>query len=125
MIKTIVVDDDRKFLQRINSFLFSDESIEVVGEAYNGRNVIKLCKELQPDLVIMDIRMPVMDGVQATKEVTDKFPDIKVIVLTVFDFKEYREASMNAGASAYILKKKMYTDLLLNIHQLCENTDSR
>ena len=71
--------DDKNFIQRINSFLSNDKSIEVVGEAYNGRNVIKLCKELHPDLVVMDIRMPVMDGVQASKEITDKFPDIKII----------------------------------------------
>ncbi len=123
MIKTIVVDDDKNFIQRINSFLSNDKSIEVVGEAYNGRNVIKLCKDLHPDLVVMDIRMPVMDGVQASKEITDKFPDIKIIILTVFDFKEYRDASNTAGARSYVLKKKMYTDLLPEIKRLFENTD--
>ncbi len=123
MIKAIIIDDDRKFLQRINGFLSSNNSIEVVGEAYNGLDVIKLCKDLYPDIVIMDIRMPVMDGIQATKILKDEFPNIKVIILTVFDLNEYRAASIKAGATGYVLKKNMYTDLLPKIHQLFANTD--
>ena len=123
MIKAIIIDDDRKFLQRINGFLSSNNSIEVVGEAYNGLDVIKLCKDLHPDIVIMDIRMPVMDGIQATKILKDEFPNIKVIILTVFDLNEYRAASIKAGATGYVLKKEMYTDLLPKIHQLFANTD--
>ena len=123
MIKAIIIDDDKKFLQRINGFLSSNNSIEVVGEAYNGLDVIKLCKDLHPDIVIMDIRMPVMDGIQATKILKDEFPNIKVIILTVFDLNEYRAASIKAGATGYVLKKEMYTDLLPKIHQLFANTD--
>ena len=123
MIKAVIIDDDRKFLQRINGFLSSNNSIEVVGEAYNGLDVIKLCKDLHPDIVIMDIRMPVMDGIQATKILKDEFPNIKVIILTVFDLNEYRAASIKAGATGYVLKKNMYTDLLPKIHQLFANTD--
>ena len=123
MIKAVIIDDDRKFLQRINGFLSSHNSIEVVGEAYNGLDVIKLCKDLHPDIVIMDIRMPVMDGIQATKILKDEFPNIKVIILTVFDLNEYRAASIKAGATGYVLKKNMYTDLLPKIHQLFANTD--
>lgn len=124
MIKTIIIDDNRKFLQRIENILSSEGSIEVVGEAYNGLEAIKLCKESRPDLVIMDIRMPLMDGIQAAKILKDKFPAIKVIILTVFDFKEYRDASINAGTNGYVLKKKMYTDLLPKIYQLFQQNSN-
>ncbi len=121
MIKTLIVDDDRKFVQRIKYFLSIDDSIEVVGEAYNGLDVIKLCKESHPDIAIMDIRMPVMDGIKATKILKDEFPNIKVIILTVFDLNEYRTACIEAGADGYVLKKNIYIDLLPKIHQLFEN----
>lgn len=124
MIKTIIIDDNRKFLQRIENFLSSEGSIEVVGEANNGFEAIKLCKELRPDLVIMDIRMPLMDGIQAAKILKDKFPVIIVIILTVFDFKEYRDASINAGTNGYVLKKKIYTDLLPKIYQLFQQNSN-
>ena len=84
MIKTIVIDDDRKFLQRIKTFLSNDKTIEVVGEAYNGCDVVRLCKDLHPDIVIMDIRMPVMDGIKATKILKDEFSNIKVVILTEY-----------------------------------------
>jgi DNA-binding NarL/FixJ family response regulator len=89
--------------------------IEVVGEATNGREAVKATNELAPDVVLMDVRMPEMDGVQATKLIVDSHSDARIIILTTFDLDEYVYAALRAGASGFLLKDTPPADLLSGI----------
>ena len=84
--------------------LSSDEEIEVVGIAANGEEAVKMTAELDPDVVLMDIRMPVMNGVISTQQIKRQQPDVKVLVLTTFDDSDYILGAINNGASGYLLK---------------------
>lgn len=109
MIRVLLVDDQSLIREGLRALLELDSELEIVGEAENGQTAIQLIERLhvtslQPDVVLMDMRMPVMDGVAATREICQKFPDIKVLVLTTFDDDEYVNAAMNFGAMGYLLK---------------------
>lgn len=116
-IKTLIVDDDASFRQRVKELLAPEPDIEVVGEAADGQEAILRAGELRPDVVLMDVRMPVMNGVDATRHLKTAMPEIKVIVLTVFDVQEYREAAMASGASGYLIKKLLIEDLVPAIRE--------
>lgn len=118
MIRTVIVDDNRNFVERAKGLLADDYFIEVVGEANNGKVAIQVTSELKPDLVLMDIRMPEMDGIQVTRRLKEDFPDLKIIMLTIFNFKEYQNASNEAGANGFIVKKRMYNDLIPTVYRL-------
>jgi DNA-binding NarL/FixJ family response regulator len=104
MIKVLVVDDQSLVRQGLRALLELESDLDVVGEAENGQVAINLIPSLCPDVILMDIRMPVVDGVAATKEISQNFPDIKVLVLTTFDDDEYVSAAMKYGAMGYLLK---------------------
>ncbi|GLC31654.1 response regulator transcription factor [Clostridium omnivorum] len=105
-MKVIIVDDDGLIRDSLKLVLGLEEDIEVIGTARNGMEAFELCKTDKPDIVLMDIRMPVMDGVLGTKLIKENFRDVKVVVLTTFKDDEYiREAVMN-GAEGYILKNQ-------------------
>lgn len=105
-MKVIIVDDDGLIRDSLKLVLGLEEDIEVIGTAKNGMEAFELCKADKPDIVLMDIRMPVMDGVLGTKLIKENFRDVKVVVLTTFKDDEYiREAVMN-GAEGYILKNQ-------------------
>lgn len=105
-MKVIIVDDDGLIRDSLKLVLGLEEDIEVIGTAKNGMEAFELCKADKPDIVLMDIRMPVMDGVLGTKLIKENFRDVKVVVLTTFKDDEYiREAIMN-GAEGYILKNQ-------------------
>jgi DNA-binding NarL/FixJ family response regulator len=91
--------------------LESQADLQVVGEAADGQQAIAQVEALRPDLVLMDVRMPVMDGVTATRLINERFPDIKVLVLTTFADDEYVEQAMQAGAMGYLLKDTPTKDL--------------
>ena len=103
-IRVVVVDDQP--LERPGNALIldSDDEIEVVGEAGNGVEGISAVSNAQPDVVLMDVRMPVMDGLEATRIIAGRHPAVRVIVLTTFDLDEYAFGSLRAGASAFLLK---------------------
>ena len=103
-IRVLLADDQAILADGIKSVLSSSEDLEVVGVAYNGFEAVQLVERRQPDVVLMDIRMPGMNGVIATQEIKQKFPNMKVIVLTTFDDSEYILGAMNNGASGYLLK---------------------
>ena len=100
--RTLIVDDDGSFRQRIKELLATEPDIEVVGEAADGQEAIFEARELKPDLVLMDVRMPGLNGVNATRQLKDEMPELKVIILTIFDLQEYREAAIASGASGYV-----------------------
>lgn len=104
-IKLILVDDQVLFVESLKAVLESDEeAITVAGVAYDGFKALELVAREKPDMVLMDVRMPVMDGVEATKRIVRDFPDIKIIMLTTFDDDEYVHKAMNFGAVGYLLK---------------------
>jgi DNA-binding NarL/FixJ family response regulator len=101
----ILLVDDHSFIRRALKISLGDESsLEIVGEAENGQLAIAQVESLQPDVVLMDIQMPLMDGVEATKQICDRFPDTKVLILTVDDTEDYVSQALKYGASGYILK---------------------
>lgn len=103
-IKILIADDQSILADGIKSVLQSCEDFEVVGIAHDGFEALKLLDETQPDVVLMDIRMPNMNGVIATREMKRKNPDVKVLILTTFDDSDYILSAINHGASGYLLK---------------------
>ena len=120
MIKLLLADDNEKFLVFIKEILRVEEDIEIVGEARNGEEAILRTKELKPDIVLMDVRMPGMNGLKATASIKQIMPDVKVIILTIYDIDEYREAAKTIGASGFIVKKHMKTTLIQTIKEIFE-----
>jgi len=104
VIKVLLVDDQTLIRQGIRLLLGIEEDIQVVGEAGNGREAILQVEALHPDVVLMDIRMPEMDGVTATRELLTRYPEVKVIILTTFEDDETVFEGLKAGARGYLLK---------------------
>ena len=104
MIRILLVDDQGIVREGLCSLLSAKPDLEVVGEAENGQMAVEQALSLRPDVILMDIRMPVMDGVAAIQTLTQQAPDIKVLVLTTFDEDEYVVRAMQQGAKGYLLK---------------------
>jgi DNA-binding NarL/FixJ family response regulator len=104
MIRVLLVDDQTLIRQGIQTLLELESDLEVVGMAGNGREALALVEQLRPDVVLMDIRMPVMDGVAAAHELRVRFPQVAVVFLTTFDDDEYVFEGLRAGARGYLLK---------------------
>ncbi|MDE6790330.1 MAG: response regulator transcription factor [Clostridia bacterium] len=104
MIKVMLVDDQIILAEGIKSVLETSGDITVVGVAGDGGEAVALAESLKPDVVLMDIRMPNMNGVAATKKIKEVLPDCKIIILTTFDDSDYILSAINNGASGYLLK---------------------
>ncbi len=104
MIRVMLVDDQALFREGLRTLLSIRPDLEVVGEAENGREAIDLAAKLHPDVILMDLRMPVLNGVAATRQLQQEQPNSKVIVLTTFDDDEYIFDGLRAGAVGYLLK---------------------
>ncbi|WP_017654482.1 response regulator [Fortiea contorta] len=115
MIKVLLVDDQSLIRQGLRALLELEPDLEIVGEAENGESAIKLSEQLRPHVVLMDIRMPIMDGVAATQEIHRRFTGIKVLVLTTFDDEEYVTAALKNGAMGYLLKDTPSEELAVAI----------
>jgi DNA-binding NarL/FixJ family response regulator len=115
-VRVLLVDDDDLMRAGLRSVLSSDETIEVVGEAGDGRAALDEIRKLRPDLVLMDIRMPEVDGISATREVLAVEPDVKVVVLTTFEEDDYIFEALSAGASGFLLKRTKPEELIAAIH---------
>lgn len=114
--KKIVIAEDHTILREgLKALLSSSTELEVVGEAEDGREAVKLASELAPDLILMDLSMPRMNGIEAIKEIKKRNPEIKILVLTVYKTEEYVLASLQAGADGYILKEANHSEFLLAI----------
>lgn len=111
-VRVLIADDDDRFRWRLVQFLATEPFIEVIGEAATGHEAMASARELKPDLLLMDVRMPGMNGVSATRCLKKEMPHLKVIVLSVYDLQEYRDAALASGASAYIVKKSMIEELI-------------
>ena len=104
MIRLLLVDDQELVCQGLKAMLTLESDLEVVGVANNGQIAIEQVEMLQPDVVLMDIRMPVMDGREATRIICQRFPDTKVLVVSTFDEDDYIAQAIKAGAKGYLLK---------------------
>lgn len=104
MIRVLLVDDQAIIREGLRSLLEAKPDLEIVGEAENGKVAVELALKLKPDVVLMDVRMPIMDGVAAMRSLAEQQPEIKVLVLTTFDDDEYITQAMQFGAKGYLLK---------------------
>jgi two-component system response regulator NreC len=115
-IRILLADDHAILRAGLVRLLGEEQDIEVVGEAENGREAVQKVQELHPDIVLMDIGMPVMNGMEATKQIKKRDQDVKILVLTMHDNEEYLFQVLQAGASGYVLKKAADSDLVNAIH---------
>ncbi len=115
MIKVLIADDQALMVQGLSMILSQEKSIEVVGAAVNGEEAVTFCKVHPVDVVLLDIRMPVMDGVEATLKIKEINEDIKVLVLTTFNDDAYIFGSLKNGASGYLLKDALPEEILQGI----------
>jgi DNA-binding NarL/FixJ family response regulator len=112
----MLVDDDELMRKGLRAVLSSDESIEVVEEAENGRQAVWRAPHARPEVVLMDVRMPEMDGIAATGELIAAVPEAKVVILTTFEEDEYILGALRAGASGFLLKRTSPEQLIAAIH---------
>jgi DNA-binding NarL/FixJ family response regulator len=117
-VRVLVVDDDDLMRAGLKAVLSSDEEIEVVGEAGDGRAAVAEAGARRPDVVLMDVRMPDLDGIAATRELLTVSPEIKVAILTTFEQDDYIFGALNAGASGFLLKRTKPEELLAAVHTL-------
>jgi DNA-binding NarL/FixJ family response regulator len=115
-VRVLIVDDDDLMRAGLRSVLSSDGTIEVVAEAGDGRAAIERVRELRPDVVLMDVRMPDLDGISATREVLAARPDLKVVILTTFEEDDYIFGALRAGASGFLLKRTSPEELIRALH---------
>ena len=118
MINVLIVDDNPNFRKRVADFLFAFEDYSVIGEASDGEEAISLALDLNPDLVLMDVRMGGMNGLNATQRLRDELPDLAIIILSKYDLLEYREAAKIRGANGYVVKMNMVEELLPTIQRV-------
>jgi len=104
MIRVLICDDQVVVCEGLRAILSTAPGIEVIGIANDGEEALKLVESLRPDLVLMDLKMPVMNGIEATRLIRQRFPDVKVLVLTTYDFDEWVFDAVRSGASGYLLK---------------------
>ena len=103
-VRVLVVDDQTLFRSGLTSLLAEDERVEVVGQAVDGADAIKQATKLKPDVVLMDLKMPNIDGIEATRQVSELSPGTKVLILTTFETDSQVIQALKAGASGYVLK---------------------
>jgi DNA-binding NarL/FixJ family response regulator len=120
MIRVAVADDQALVRSGFAVLLRSAGDIEVVGEAANGREAVELARTQRPDVVLMDIRMPEMDGLEATAVIAAELPETRVLILTTFDLDEYVFQALRAGASGFLLKDTRPEELLAAVRVLSE-----
>jgi two-component system response regulator NreC len=114
-IKVLLADDHTIVRKGLLSLLLNQEDIEVVGEAQDGREALKQVEKLQPDVVVMDITMPLLNGLEATRQIKHYWPAIQVVILTVHTAEEYIYQILQAGASGYIVKQAAPRELIMAI----------
>ncbi|MBD6621158.1 response regulator transcription factor [Komarekiella sp. 'clone 1'] len=120
MISLLIVDDQSLICQGLKTMLELQPDLQVVGIASNGEMAIEQVAALQPNLVLMDVRMPLMDGRAATRIICERFPNVKVLVLSTFDDDQYIVESIRAGAKGYLLKDMPADELVQAIRLACQ-----
>jgi DNA-binding NarL/FixJ family response regulator len=116
MTRILIVDDQEIICKSLEILLSSSENIKVIGTAANGLEAYRIVREQVPDIVLMDVSMPIMDGVECTKRIKAEFPKVKIIILTTFDDDKYVFGALSYGASGYLLKGISVSELENAIH---------
>jgi two-component system response regulator NreC len=114
-LKIVLADDHTILREGLRALLTSDSNFEIVGEARDGREAVRCVEKLGPDLLLMDLSMPRMSGMDAIREIKRRFPDTKIIALTVHKTEEYLLTTLQAGADGYVLKDATHDELIMAI----------
>ena len=120
VIQVLIVDDQKMIREGLKALIKTENDIDIIGVAENGEHAVKQVEALNPDVVLMDMEMPGMNGVEATKIIGQKFPDVKILVLSTFDNQEYVSRSLSSGAMGYLLKgtpAQELTDAIRSVHR--------
>ena len=120
MTTVLIADDEDLMRAGLIELLTADPGIQVVGEAATGREAVALARRLAPDVVLMDVRMPDLDGIAATRELVGTVPEAKVLILTTFEQDDYVFGALRAGASGFLLKRTRPEDLIAAVHTIAE-----
>jgi two-component system response regulator DegU len=115
--RLLIADDHELYQDGLQRMLSLEPDLEVVGKATNGREVIELCSRLHPDLVLMDVRMPEMDGLEATRRIKSELPTTSVLILTSYDDPDYLFEAIMAGAAGYVLKDASRREIIDAVHR--------
>ena len=116
--RLLIAYDHALVREGMRAMLASEPNLEVVGEAENGREALELCRELRPDLILMDVRMPEMDGMAATRVIKGEYPSTSVLIVTTHESPEYLMDAIRAGAAGYVLKDSTKQQLLNAVHRV-------
>ena len=114
-VRVLIADDHRLFAEALEAILTSDERIAVVGQASDGGEVVELAQTLHPDVVLMDVSMPVLDGFEATREIRSATDEVSVLMLTGSNSRADVDRSRKAGASGYVTKDRIASELIASI----------
>jgi DNA-binding NarL/FixJ family response regulator len=115
--RLLIADDHELIRDGLRGMLGNEPAFEVIGEATNGREALALCRALRPDLVLMDVRMPEMDGLEATRAIKREHPEIGVLIVTMHENPDYLFEAIKGGAAGYVLKDASRDELITAIHQ--------
>jgi len=119
-LRVLIADDHRLFAEALQAILASEKRIEVVGQASDGREAVQLARKLDPDVVLMDVSMPVLDGFEATREIRAAGEDIRVLMLTGSNSRADVDRSREAGASGYVTKDRIASELVAAIVEVMQ-----
>lgn len=116
VIRVLLVDDHQLFREGMRSMLANDAGIEVIGEAENGRSAVELARQLAPDVIVMDISMPDLNGIEATRQIKEWSPGTQILALSAFPDRRLVAGALAAGAAGYLLKDSAFEELCRAIH---------
>ena len=120
--RILLADDHLMFRTGVATLLTKEEGFEVVGEAKEGNEVVRLACQIRPDVIVMDIHLPVMDGIAATRQILAKFPEAKILALSSFETEDYVVNMLRAGAKGYVLKEAPIEELVLAIKTIANGS---
>ena len=124
-MRILVVDDHQMFRETLRQILNAQNDMEVIAEAADGRSAVKQVQKFRPDVVMMDIRMPVVNGIDATRQIKSRFPETKIIALSSHSDRNYVEKMLQAGASDYLSKISSRSDLIKCIYTVWTGEQSK
>jgi DNA-binding NarL/FixJ family response regulator len=111
-IRVLIADDHRMFAEALEAILGTDQRLVIAGQASDGAEAVRLALELQPDVILMDIAMPIMDGLQATKQIRKQWPTARILMLTGSNSKSDVDRAREAGAAGYVTKERIAAELI-------------